>query len=82
MLERMSGNGESCIEIDLAISAAELMKLYRGSAQQVVGEARDGRVVRFPARRLQPFITRSGVRGRFRLVVDSNNKLQRIEKLF
>ncbi|NNC54827.1 MAG: DUF2835 domain-containing protein [Pseudomonadales bacterium] len=80
-LNTSQGAGHSAIEVDLAISSDELMKLYRGSARQVVAEARDGRVVRFPALRLQPFITRDGVQGRFRLSIDGNNKLLNIDKL-
>ncbi|MBT8139837.1 MAG: DUF2835 domain-containing protein [Gammaproteobacteria bacterium] len=80
-LNNPQGPGYSIIDVDIAISSAELMKLYRGSARQVVAEARDGRVVRFPALSLQPFISRDGVRGRFRLMINANNKLMHIDKL-
>lgn len=77
----MVNNETRAIDIDLSISSSELMKLYRGSAKQVVGTALSGEVIRFPALRLQPFVTREGVYGRFRLIVDAANKLQRIERL-
>jgi len=72
--------GETVIRVALAISADEYLKMYRGTARQVIATASDGRVVRFPANRLQPFVTRSGIYGQFDLYVDAQHKLLRIER--
>lgn len=69
------------IIINIDISADEYLKLYKGQAKDVVTRAMDGRTVRFPAAILQPFVQRSGVKGRFRIVFDSKGKFQGIERV-
>ena len=76
----MNPNPSSLI-VDINISADELLKLYSGSANQVRAMARDGRSVRFPARILQPFVTRTGVQGSFRILFDRHHKFERIERI-
>lgn len=68
-------------EVDLCIPAAELLRYYRGAASAVVTTDRYGRRIRFPAASLRPFITRTGVHGRFRLSVDDDNRLRQVEAL-
>ena len=63
------------IVIGLNIDSEELLKLYRGSAREVVARSLDGQNIRFPAEVLKPFVTHNGVQGQFALVVDANNKL-------
>ena len=67
--------------VDLAISAQEYLKLYRGLAADVYARARDGKRVRFPARVLQPFVTRDGVVGSFCIYFDQNRKFQSVDRL-
>ncbi|MBL3591728.1 MAG: DUF2835 family protein [gamma proteobacterium endosymbiont of Lamellibrachia anaximandri] len=43
--------------------------------------AEDGRRIEFPANSLRPFVTKSGVQGRFELLIDDNNRLQRLDRL-
>ncbi|MBT5292689.1 MAG: DUF2835 domain-containing protein [Cellvibrionales bacterium] len=63
------------IIIRLNIASEELLKLYRGSAREVVATSLDGQKIRFPAEALKPFVTHNGVQGQFTLLVDANNKL-------
>ena len=63
------------IVIGLNIDSEELLKLYRGSAREVVARSLDGQNIRFPAEVLKPFVTHNGVQGQFALVVDASNKL-------
>ena len=63
------------IVIGLNIDSEELLKLYRGSAREVVARSLDGQNIRFPADVLKPFVTHNGVQGQFALVVDASNKL-------
>ncbi len=74
------GNCRSVI-VDLHISADQYLKLYQGVATSVLAYAQDGRRVRFPARILQPFVSREGVHGRFRILFDAEGRFQRIERL-
>lgn len=67
--------------VDLAISADELLRYYRGAASSVVASDRGGRRVQFPAAALRPFVSASGVRGTFVLTVTAENRLQSLERL-
>ncbi|MBP0049516.1 DUF2835 domain-containing protein [Marinobacterium sp. AK62] len=69
------------IIVDLRISSDEYLKLYQGVARFVSVRARDGRRVRFPARILQPWVTRDGIRGCFRIRFNDAGKLQDIQRL-
>lgn len=69
------------IVVDITISAEEYLKMYQGLAEDVVTTALDGRTVRFPARILQPFVMRQGVKGRFQILFDDSGKFQRIERV-
>ena len=78
----MSGtNGAFELEVDLAIPAAALLRLYRGEVREVVARARDGRVLRFPVAALRPFVSRDGVHGRFRIRCDAGQRLAGIERV-
>ncbi len=72
--------GDSLL-VDLALSAERLKLLYRGDVQDVVATSRDGRVVRFPANILRPFVDRDGVYGTFRIHYDAGHRLERIERV-
>lgn len=69
------------ILVDLNISTDKYMLMYQGVAQNVFTHALDGRSVQFPAKILQPFLLRDGVRGRFRIIFDDKGKYQGIEKV-
>lgn len=69
------------ILIDLNISAAEWLRIYRGEAYNVSTLARDGRRVHFPARILQRFVAHEGVRGSFAIAFDEKGKFQQISRL-
>lgn len=67
------------ITVSFYISADELRRMYDGSARNVYTVASDGRSVSFPLRILQPFVTRDGIRGSFRIHY-ANGKFNRIER--
>lgn len=69
------------IEIHLNISARKYLLLYQGVAQNVFATAIDGRRVRFPAKILQPFVTHSGVNGRFLIFFGDDGRFSTIKKL-
>ncbi len=60
------------------ISYQAFEQLYR--TPNTVVKVRDemGRTLQLPAMRFVPFFTQLGVRGRFKLVLDQNNKLQEL----
>ena len=68
-------------DVQLAISNDEFAKLYRGAAQSVRAWTVDGRSIRFPARALISYLQRSGIHGRFRVQVDAEHRLRRIDRI-
>lgn len=67
--------------LDLTINADEFERWYQGSASDVIAYAVDGRKIRFPASILRPFVSRTGIKGRFRIVFDENNRFNRIDRI-
>ena len=66
--------------VDLAISAEEYLKLYRGTARAVHATSQDGRRIHFPAAILVPFVQRDGIRGRFIIDYDDKNRFRQIQR--
>ncbi|BCR03473.1 hypothetical protein DESUT3_05420 [Desulfuromonas versatilis] len=64
----------------LHISAAEMLRYYRGSAATVAVTAEDGTRLRFPAANLRRFVSAEGVHGRFEVRFDEANRLLSIER--
>ncbi|WP_347329667.1 DUF2835 domain-containing protein [Marinimicrobium locisalis] len=71
----------NAVIVSLTISPDEYRRWYEGSAQHVHATTVDGRSVQFPAPILRRFVTREGIRGRFRIHFDGQNRFQAIEKI-
>lgn len=69
------------VTLGLSLSADQMLKLYEGSARDVVALDDDGQTVRFPAAILRPYVTHSGVQGRFRIRFDAAGRFAGIERL-
>jgi hypothetical protein len=69
------------IRFRLAIGAQRFVAYYEGTVRDVVAHALDGRIVRFPAEHLRPFVTHAGVFGLFALRYDDRNKLIDLRRL-
>jgi len=67
--------------VSLAIAPDEYRRWYEGSAKDVVATSIDGRRVRFPAPILRPYVTRDGIKGRFRIWFDDQFRFEKIEKV-
>jgi len=65
----------------LDISAASLLKYYRGNVKWVLVTTQEGLRIRFPVDALRPHVTREGVKGSFRLVCDDRRRLLRLDKI-
>ena len=70
----------SSIEVDIHISAEEVLKAYQG-ADHVYAYATDGRSIRFPVNILWSFISHNGIHGRFLIQFDSHGKFQHIDRI-
>ncbi len=69
------------LHLRLGIPPHLIQHYYSGGAREIVATALDGRVVRFPANILRPFITHEGVYGEFALEFDVNHKFIAIHRL-
>ena len=69
------------LEFSLNISAEQLELYYRGSVREVLARTNDGRRLRFPLSLLRPYVTYSGVQGRFRILFDQSRRCERLEKI-
>lgn len=59
----------------LQISAEAYLSYYRGHARAVIVQSEDGRTIQLPADLFRPYVSASGISGRFELELDDNNKL-------
>ena len=69
------------VEIDVSLSADDMLKAYQGSIRTVQGIDVKGRKIRFPAAILREFVTHDGVSGRFQIQMCENNHFKGIKRL-
>lgn len=69
------------ISFSINLSYDKFLQVYQGHAKHVVTKAYDGRTLQFPAEILKPYLTHSGIQGRFVIYFDENNKFKSLEKL-
>ncbi|MGF1771263.1 DUF2835 domain-containing protein [Vibrio wakamikoensis] len=65
----------------LNISYQQYVTHYTGHAYSVLVCTDQGLRLQLPATRFRPFLTQLGLKGRFRLTTDQNNKFLRLESL-
>ncbi|PSW14817.1 DUF2835 domain-containing protein [Photobacterium sanctipauli] len=63
------------------ISYNDFLNHYSGVAATVVVRTDNGLKLQLPASRFRPFLTQIGVKGRFRVTVNQDNRLQGIEQI-
>ncbi len=69
------------IRFSMNLSADEYLHFYKGHARAVSVVADDGRRIEIPAASFRQFVGQDGVKGRFELLLDGNNKLLRIARI-
>lgn len=69
------------LRLTLHIPADVIHSYYNGAAREVVGTTADGRVVRFPANILRPYVMHDGVHGEFEIEFDVNHKFVAIHRI-
>lgn len=65
----------------LNISYLECEALYQPGVNTCLIVSEQGAKVQIPTKNLRPFVTNQGIKGRFRLLTDANNKLKSFEKV-
>jgi hypothetical protein len=56
-------------------------QLYIPGINSVVMKADNGKRIQLPVRNLRPHVSPIGIKGRFRLTIDNNNKIKSFEKI-
>lgn len=63
----------------LNISYHSFVTHYAGAASGVMVTTEQGLRLQLPATRLRPFLSQSGIKGRFRLTTDQQHRFVRLE---
>jgi hypothetical protein len=56
-------------------------RLYVPGINTVVMKADNGKRIQLPVKNLRPHVSPIGINGRFRLMIDDNNKIKSFEKI-
>jgi len=65
----------------LNITYQSFEQLYRTPNTVVKVRDEQGQMLQIPAMRFVPFFTQLGVRGRFELILNENNKFQQLQRV-
>lgn len=63
----------------LNLSVAKTESIYQGQVKYIIVETDEGLKLQLPAHNFRPFVNQNGIKGRFRLITDDENRLQKIE---
>ncbi|MGF1732325.1 DUF2835 domain-containing protein [Photobacterium kasasachensis] len=63
------------------ISYQSYLNHYSGAASTVVVVTDNGLKLQLPASRFRPFLSQLGVKGRFRITVNNQNRLDTLEQI-
>lgn len=74
-------NHHQFIRFSLQLSYDQYLQVYQGSAKNVSVLSDDGRRIAFPARNIQSFLTKEGIRGYFEMELTAENKFISVKKL-
>jgi len=69
------------MRFSLDIPADKYLAYYQGSAKAVIVMTEEGLSLKFPASELQKFITHDGIKGRFEIVFNAQNKLVNMNRI-
>lgn len=69
------------IRFPLQLSYDQYLQVYQGAAKNVSVLSDDGRRIAFPARNIQSFLTKEGIRGYFEMELTAENKFIGVKKL-
>ncbi|MEP1446830.1 MAG: DUF2835 family protein [Paraglaciecola sp.] len=56
-------------------------QLYKPGINTVIMQADNGKRIQLPVKNLRPHVSPIGIKGRFRLMIDGNNKIKSFEKI-
>lgn len=69
------------IHVVINISYDDFLPFYEGRVKDIIAPSLAGKSIRFPAKAIRPYLTRSGIRGIFELCMNPENKLLSCERV-
>ncbi len=69
------------LRFQLNISYDQYLSVYQGKGTVIRTRSEDGRIIEFPAIKVQPFLDHQGVRGVFEMELSDQNKFIGIKKI-
>jgi len=69
------------MRFSLDIPADKYLAYYQGSAKSVIVMTEAGLSLKFPASELQKFVKHDGIKGRFEIVFNAQNKLVSMNRI-
>ena len=69
------------VAFSLHVDAKTTLLFYRGIKNRLQVTADDGRTVNIPWKLFQPYVTSSGVKGRFVITFDETGKCTRLKRI-
>lgn len=69
------------IRFRINIDYAQYLSVYEGLSKSIRVKADDGRVLDFPAGRMQTFLTREGIQGYFEMELTARHKFIALRRL-
>lgn len=71
----------SSFRFTMALPAPEVQEIYQGRARYILVVSDEGLKLQLPAANFRRFVTANGIRGRFSVSIDADNKIQELTKL-
>jgi hypothetical protein len=68
-------------EFNIALSADETRAIYEGQARYILVESAQGLKLQLPAVNFRSYVAADGIKGRFSVETDHNNKILAFRKL-
>lgn len=69
------------VDLTIHIDEERWLATYKGQVNKVFAYTDEGRSVQFPTKLLVPFVTHSGIHGRFRIYFDASGRFVDIVQL-
>jgi Protein of unknown function (DUF2835) len=69
------------MSFSMHLSSEKYLQFYQGVAKDVIVKTDDGRTLKFPASRLQSFVTQDGITGKFEILFDDDNKIVSLNRI-
>jgi hypothetical protein len=77
----MTPKNQQIFRFSIQISQQQFLRYYQGSANSIQVISECGRRLSFPVSRLRPFLSQTGIQGRFQMTVDTNNRFLDLKKI-